>query len=324
MLVPGPTKPVAVRAVHSAGVCSRSAPSTADVTSWPRTSPFGSDGACGICGGATFGASATRPVTTLQRSFTGVISDGRSGLLLSRTERSLGRSVDSLETSLARALRNDSYCATAESSRPTALRLASSASGSETVDSKRSTTSRRNRTIAPSSGVDESATAPRAPLITSSRTQSDLALPSASKAEPTSPGQAPRRPRTGARGRHASAVTGCSSRRTRSGWRRDAGPAVELGPRGVHDAVGADPPPASSSGREWRPARPNSATSVRAARNTGRSRSATRMRPGSYRPCRRPTCWATDAAGNVQPDLPPWNRLGHGNNAVEVIYVDVR
>ena len=33
---------------------------------------------------------------------------------------------------------------------------------------------------------------------------------------------------------------------------------------------------------------------------------------------------ATDAAGNVQPDIPPWNRLGYGNNAVEVIYVDVR
>jgi DMSO/TMAO reductase YedYZ molybdopterin-dependent catalytic subunit len=33
---------------------------------------------------------------------------------------------------------------------------------------------------------------------------------------------------------------------------------------------------------------------------------------------------ATDAAGNVQPDVPPWNRLGYGNNAVEVLYVDVR
>src|SRR5437868_4293907 len=33
---------------------------------------------------------------------------------------------------------------------------------------------------------------------------------------------------------------------------------------------------------------------------------------------------ATDAAGNVQPEVPPWNRLGYGNNAVEVIYVDVR
>src|ERR687893_347839 len=33
---------------------------------------------------------------------------------------------------------------------------------------------------------------------------------------------------------------------------------------------------------------------------------------------------ATDAAGNVQPDLPPWNRLGYGNNAIEVSYVDVR
>lgn len=33
---------------------------------------------------------------------------------------------------------------------------------------------------------------------------------------------------------------------------------------------------------------------------------------------------ATDAAGNVQPDVPPWNRLGCGNNAIEVSYVDVR
>ena len=32
---------------------------------------------------------------------------------------------------------------------------------------------------------------------------------------------------------------------------------------------------------------------------------------------------ATDAAGNVQPDVPVWNRLGYGNNAVEVSYVDV-
>jgi DMSO/TMAO reductase YedYZ molybdopterin-dependent catalytic subunit len=33
---------------------------------------------------------------------------------------------------------------------------------------------------------------------------------------------------------------------------------------------------------------------------------------------------ATDAAGNVQPELSPWNRLGYGNNAIEVRYVDVR
>ncbi|HKD87900.1 MAG TPA: sulfite oxidase [Streptosporangiaceae bacterium] len=32
---------------------------------------------------------------------------------------------------------------------------------------------------------------------------------------------------------------------------------------------------------------------------------------------------ATDAAGNTQPEVPPWNRLGYGNNAVEVQYVDV-
>src|SRR3954465_564728 len=33
---------------------------------------------------------------------------------------------------------------------------------------------------------------------------------------------------------------------------------------------------------------------------------------------------ATDAAGNVQPEVPPWNRLGYGNNAIEGIYVDGR
>jgi DMSO/TMAO reductase YedYZ molybdopterin-dependent catalytic subunit len=43
-------------------------------------------------------------------------------------------------------------------------------------------------------------------------------------------------------------------------------------------------------------------------------------RPGRYTLRAR----ATDAAGNVQPEVPPWNRLGYGNNAVEVQYVDVR
>ena len=32
---------------------------------------------------------------------------------------------------------------------------------------------------------------------------------------------------------------------------------------------------------------------------------------------------ATDAAGNTQPEVPPWNRLGYGNNAIEVAFVDV-
>jgi DMSO/TMAO reductase YedYZ molybdopterin-dependent catalytic subunit len=32
---------------------------------------------------------------------------------------------------------------------------------------------------------------------------------------------------------------------------------------------------------------------------------------------------ATDAAGHTQPEVPPWNRLGYGNNAVEVQWVDV-
>jgi DMSO/TMAO reductase YedYZ molybdopterin-dependent catalytic subunit len=33
---------------------------------------------------------------------------------------------------------------------------------------------------------------------------------------------------------------------------------------------------------------------------------------------------ATDASGDVQPEVPRWNRLGYGNNAVEVAIVDVR
>ena len=33
---------------------------------------------------------------------------------------------------------------------------------------------------------------------------------------------------------------------------------------------------------------------------------------------------ATDAAGNVQPEISPWNHLGYGNNAIEVTYVDAR
>ncbi|WP_433360381.1 sulfite oxidase [Actinoplanes sp. CA-142083] len=33
---------------------------------------------------------------------------------------------------------------------------------------------------------------------------------------------------------------------------------------------------------------------------------------------------ARDASGDVQPEVPPWNRLGYGNNAVELSYVDVR
>ena len=32
---------------------------------------------------------------------------------------------------------------------------------------------------------------------------------------------------------------------------------------------------------------------------------------------------ATDAAGNILSAVPAWYRLGHGNNAVDVIYVDV-
>ena len=33
---------------------------------------------------------------------------------------------------------------------------------------------------------------------------------------------------------------------------------------------------------------------------------------------------ARDGSGDVQPEVSPWNRLGYGNNAVELSYVDVR
>jgi len=33
---------------------------------------------------------------------------------------------------------------------------------------------------------------------------------------------------------------------------------------------------------------------------------------------------ATDAHGNTQPDVPPWNRLGYGNNAIEICPLNVR
>jgi len=33
---------------------------------------------------------------------------------------------------------------------------------------------------------------------------------------------------------------------------------------------------------------------------------------------------ATDMASRTQPDLPEWNRLGYGNNAIQKLRVDVR
>ena len=60
--------------------------------------------------------------------------------------------------------------------------------------------------------------------------------------------------------------------------------------------------------------RPRAPTSGRTGRSTG---TPTALGRHTLR------ARATDAAGNVQPEVPPWNRLGYGNNAVEVPYVDV-
>lgn len=46
---------------------------------------------------------------------------------------------------------------------------------------------------------------------------------------------------------------------------------------------------------------------------------ATLPEDGEYELCSR----ATDAAGNVQPDDPPWNLWGYSNNAVERVRVKV-
>ena len=107
-----------------------------------------------------------------------------------------------------------------------------------------------------------------------------------------------------------------------------------------------DPPPASTIGRRalHRPrqglvrdrARSPASRSASPAKATGTRRSWNRP-AGPYQWQDWTYTWdaaavgrhtlrarATDAAGNVQPDVPPWNRLGYGNNAIEVIYVDCR
>ena len=67
---------------------------------------------------------------------------------------------------------------------------------------------------------------------------------------------------------------------------------------------------------------PGAAPATHRARTTGRTGPSTWDAPTVGRHTLRAR--ATDAAGNVQPEVPPWNRLGYGNNAIEVIYVDVR
>ena len=67
---------------------------------------------------------------------------------------------------------------------------------------------------------------------------------------------------------------------------------------------------------EWRPARLDAAAGPYQWQSWSFEWEAT---PGRHSLRAR----ASDAAGNVQPDVPPWNRLGYGNNAVEVQYVDV-
>ena len=69
---------------------------------------------------------------------------------------------------------------------------------------------------------------------------------------------------------------------------------------------------------DWHPARleppARARTTGRTGRSTGRPTDVGRHTLRAR---------ATDAAGHTQPEVPPWNRLGYGNNAIEVIYVDV-
>ena len=95
MLAPGPTKPVDESAVQSAVLASRSALSTACVTSWPDDVAVGQRRRVRAARRrrASRRASVTRPLTTLHRSLAGAISESRSGLLLSWSAvwSSLGR-----------------------------------------------------------------------------------------------------------------------------------------------------------------------------------------------------------------------------------------
>ena len=112
-----------------------------------------------------------------------------------------------------------------------------------------------------------------------------------------------------------------------AGTRPDHRPGTRLGPRRRA--------PTRSAGRHGpAPAPSPASTSASPARATGSPRSSNRPKrlplagldasPGTPIDVGRHTlrARATDAAGNVQPDVPPWNRLGYGNNAIEVIYVD--
>ena len=87
------------------------------------------------------------------------------------------------------------------------------------------------------------------------------------------------------------------------------GPAPDPSPRSTSAS------PAKATGTRRSSSHPRARTNGRTGRSTGKpphvGRHTLRAR-------------ATDAAGNVQPDVPPWNRLGYGNNAIEVPYVDVR
>jgi DMSO/TMAO reductase YedYZ molybdopterin-dependent catalytic subunit len=70
-------------------------------------------------------------------------------------------------------------------------------------------------------------------------------------------------------------------------------------------------------GGEWQPAQLDEAVAPHAWRRF--SLAVAVDKPGRHTLRAR----ATDAAGNVQPDAPPWNRLGYGNNAVATVVFTV-
>ena len=72
--------------------------------------------------------------------------------------------------------------------------------------------------------------------------------------------------------------------------------------------------PAKATGTRRGSSRPGARTTGRTGRSTGTADDVGRHTLRAR---------ATDAAGHAQPEVPPWNRLGYGNNAVEVIYIDV-
>jgi hypothetical protein len=101
------------------------------------------------------------------------------------------------------------------------------------------------------------------------------------------------------------------------GARVPRGPVAVWGWAWSGDGAIAEVAVASGGGAAWQPARLEPPASPHA---WTRWEATLRLdAPGRYLLRSR----ARDATGAAQPEVPPWNRLGYGNNAVRVVAIDV-